>query len=98
MTHKDNCFLFTGDAEEPTEELLVQKGIEPCNVLKVAHHGSNHSSTMHFLKAVQPEIALISLGKGNRYGHPGDESMARLKKVGAQIYRTDLIGYHSSSF
>ena len=92
MTHKDNCFLFTGDAEEPTEELLVQKGIEPCNVLKVAHHGSNHSSTMHFLKAVQPEIALISLGKGNRYGHPGDESMARLKKVGAQIYRTDLLG------
>ena len=92
MTHRDNCFLFTGDAEEPTEELLVQKGIEPCKVLKVAHHGSNHSSTMHFLKAVQPEIALISLGKGNRYGHPGDESMARLKKVGAQIYRTDLLG------
>jgi competence ComEA-like helix-hairpin-helix protein len=92
MTHKDNCFLFTGDAEEPTEDALVRKGLEPCNVLKVAHHGSNHSSTKHFLDAVQPDIALISLGAGNRYGHPGEESMARLKDTGAQIYRTDLMG------
>jgi len=93
LTHKDNCFLFTGDAEEETEDLLVQKGIEPCEVLKVAHHGSNHSSTMHFLKAVQPKIALVSLGKNNRYGHPGEESMERIKKVGAKIYRTDLLGH-----
>ena len=84
--------MFTGDAEEPTEDTLVRKGLEPCNVLKVAHHGSNHSSTKHFLDAVQPEIALISLGAGNRYGHPVEESMARLKETGAQIYRTDLMG------
>ncbi|MEC7985077.1 MAG: MBL fold metallo-hydrolase [Myxococcota bacterium] len=92
LTHKNNCFLFTGDAEEPTEHLLVQKGLEPCKVLKVSHHGSNHSSTPSFLKAVQPEIALISLGAGNRYGHPGTESMKRLKRTGAAIYRTDLLG------
>ena len=92
MTHKNNCFLFTGDAEEPTEETLVQKGLEPCKVLKVAHHGSNHSSTMHFLNTLKPEIALISLGSDNKYGHPGKESMERLQRVGAKIYRTDLMG------
>ena len=62
MTHGKNLLFFTGDAEEETEHTLVQKGLEPCAVLKVAHHGSNHSST-GFLNAVQPEIAIISLGK-----------------------------------
>ena len=92
LTHGKNCFLFTGDAEEPTEELLVQKGISQCDVLKVAHHGSNHSSSKHFLQAVQPKIALISLGKNNRYNHPGDETVRRLKKHGAQVFRTDELG------
>ena len=68
MQHGDNCFLFTGDAEEPSEHLLVQKGVDPCQVLKVAHHGSNHSSSQSFLNAVQPQIAVISAGNGNRYG------------------------------
>jgi competence protein ComEC len=92
LTHGDVCFLFTGDAEEPTEDILVQKGIEPCQVLKVAHHGSNHSSSEHFIKAVNPEIALISAGEGNRYNHPGAETMARLASHGLQIYRTDQMG------
>ena len=92
MTHGKNCFLFTGDAEEPTEHTLVQKGIEPCDVLKVAHHGSDHSSTNEFLNAVQPEIAVISLGLNNRYGHPGEDTMKRLERTGAQIYRTDTQG------
>lgn len=92
LTHGKNCFLFTGDAEEPTEDLLVRKGIEPCNVLKVAHHGSNHSSTNHFLEKVTPQHAVISLGKNNRYNHPGDETVKRLERVGAKIYRTDELG------
>ncbi|MGC6508465.1 MAG: helix-hairpin-helix domain-containing protein [Myxococcota bacterium] len=92
LTHGDNCFLFTGDAEEPTEDILVQKGLEPCQVLKVAHHGSNHSSSAHFLNAVKPEIALISAGQNNRYNHPGDETLSRLERVGATIYRTDVMG------
>jgi competence protein ComEC len=92
MEHGNNCFLFTGDAEEPTENILIQKGIKPCQVLKVAHHGSNHSSTERFLREVQPKIALISLGENNRYNHPGDETIARLEKVGATIYRTDTMG------
>lgn len=92
LTHGDDCFLFVGDSEEPTERALVQQGLETCDVLKVAHHGSRHSSTDSFLAAVKPKIALISVGTGNRYGHPGEETLDRLEKIGAKIYRTDTMG------
>ncbi len=92
LTHGKNCFLFTGDSEEPTENALLDAGVTQCDVLKVAHHGSRHSTTSAFLSVVKPKIALISLGVGNRYGHPGDETLARLAAVGAEIYRTDLMG------
>ena len=92
MTHGDNCFLFTGDAEEPTEQSLIRQNIGQCDVLKVPHHGSNHSSSTPFLNEVQPKLALISLGENNRYGHPGEETMARLERTGAEIYRTDTMG------
>ena len=59
MTHGKNCFLFTGDAEEPTEHALIRQDVGQCDVLKVAHHGSNHSSTTAFLNVVQPKLALI---------------------------------------
>ena len=92
ITHGEQCFLFTGDAEEPTERLLLQRGIEACEVLKVAHHGSAHSTTREWLWAIEPEIALISCGEGNRYGHPAEETLDRLSSAGATIYRTDLLG------
>jgi beta-lactamase superfamily II metal-dependent hydrolase len=92
LTHGKDCFLFVGDSEEPTEKALLAQGLGQCDVLKVAHHGSNHSSTPAFLAAVRPKIAVISVGTGNRYGHPGDETMARLTATGATIYRTDLQG------
>ena len=92
MDHKDNCFLFTGDAEEPTERDLLNRGIEPCEVLKVAHHGSGHSSKSAFLRAVKPKYAAISAGKDNRYGHPDEEALARLKSAEVEVYRTDLSG------
>ena len=90
--HGERCFLFTGDAEEPTERALLTGGLEPCDVLKVAHHGSDHSTTSAFARAVEPDIALISCGLGNRYKHPGLETMETLDGVGATIYRTDLWG------
>ncbi len=92
VTHGENCFLFTGDAEEPTERWLLRQGMEPCEVLKVAHHGSSHSTTDAWLRAVAPEIALISLGEGNPYGHPSRETLGRLERAGAQVYRTDKHG------
>lgn len=92
VDHGEDCFLFTGDAEEPTEDQLLRDGIGQCDVLKVAHHGSNHSSSSRFLAAVDPDIALISVGQDNRYEHPGDETLKRLQSVGATIYRTDHSG------
>lgn len=92
LTHGESCFLFAGDAEDPTEQALMQAGIEPCAVLKVAHHGSEHSTSAAWLRAVQPRIALISAGVDNRYGHPDPEAVARLESAGVEIYRTDLQG------
>lgn len=85
--------LLTGDAEEPTEERLLQ---EPpslqADVLKVAHHGSRFSNSAKFLAAVAPKVAVISCGVGNRYGHPHEEAVQRLQAQGARIYRTDTDG------
>ena len=92
VTKGDRCMLFTGDAEEPTERMLLQKGLEPCDVLKVAHHGSGHSSTQRFLDAVQPEVAVISCGKNNKYKHPYPETLERLANTSARVFRTDTQG------
>ena len=92
ITHGKNCFLFVGDAEAETEHRLLKAGIEACNVLKVAHHGSAYASTHAFLKAVQPKIAVISAGADNRYGHPTAVTLERLTSAGADIYRTDQQG------
>ena len=92
LEHRDVCFLFTGDAEEPTERALLNGGIEPCDVLKVAHHGSEHSSTSSFLRAVKPKFAAISAGANNRYGHPDPEALARLRHAEIEVHRTDQAG------
>jgi len=92
VDHEDDCLLLTGDAEAITEGRLMRQGLDSCEALKVAHHGSRHSTSQGFVAAVQPELALISLGADNRYGHPGEETMARLRGQGATVYRTDLTG------
>lgn len=89
----NTSFLFTGDAEMPEEFDLISSGFDlQCNVLKVAHHGSNTSSSMGFLKKVQPDIAVISVGKNNSYGHPSKNVLNDLQLLGSTIYRTDLNG------
>ncbi|NOY27247.1 MAG: MBL fold metallo-hydrolase, partial [Oligoflexia bacterium] len=92
MTHGDRCFLFTGDSEDPTETELERNGLEPCDVLKVAHHGSRYSTSDAWLRLVKPTIALISAGVHNRYGHPAPETLQRLAHAGVQVYRTDTMG------
>lgn len=92
LDHGEVEFLFTGDAEEPTEQALLALGLPDVDVLKVAHHGSEHSTTPPFLRAVKPEIAVISCGIENRYGHPSADTIDRLKKAGAAVYRTDQSG------
>ena len=86
-------YLFTGDAENWSEYMMIDSGMNlKANVLRVAHHGSQYSSTEEFLKAVQPEYAVISVGKDNTYGHPTETVLARLGKIGAKVLRTDLLG------
>lgn len=92
LEHGEIDALFTGDAEEPTESALLRAGIKEVELLKVAHHGSDHSSSSSFLSRVSPEIAVISCGEGNRYNHPGVDTLQRLASAGALVFRTDLSG------
>jgi len=86
--------LLTGDAEAPEEAWLLARwpnGLR-ADVLKVAHHGSNTSTTEAFLAAVHPRIALVSVGAHNMYGHPDPEVLERLSAAGVPALRTDLMG------
>jgi competence protein ComEC len=86
--------LLTGDAEAEEEAWLLQHSswLLGADVLKVGHHGSGTSSTPAFLDAVHPRIALVSVGKGNRYRHPSPDVIAALSSRGAQVLRTDQWG------
>lgn len=91
LDHGNNSFLFTGDATKEVEDSVLDKNID-VDVLKVAHHGSPYSSTLRFLNKVTPKYAVISVGTNNIYKHPSDMIIKRLKKLGAEIYRTDKDG------
>jgi competence protein ComEC len=85
--------LFTGDAETETEDLMMDANAPlRAQVLKVGHHGSRYATSARFLNAVAPKDAVISCGADNRYGHPAEETLDRLRKAGVKIYRTDLNG------
>ena len=89
MDFNNVSYLFTGDAEESVESSRKWPHID---VLKVGHHGSNTSSIKKFLEQIKPEVALISVGQGNTYGHPTQATLKRLSNIGAKIYRTDENG------
>ena len=87
--------IFTGDADLKAEQaLLSYYGASQldCDLYKVGHHGSNTSTGVDFLEAMSPELALISSGKGNSYGHPHGDVLASLEAAGAKILRVDLLG------
>lgn len=91
IIYKETSFLFTGDIETEAEERLKASGIDlSADVLKVAHHGSNNSTSYDFLSEVNPQYAIISCGQGNSYGHPNQETLDKLKDI--ELYRTDLQG------
>lgn len=86
-------FLFTGDAEEDEEIDVIESGADlKCNVLKVAHHGSDKSSCEKFLKEANPDAAVISVGEYNEYYHPHTVVLERLLEKDVSIYRTDEDG------
>lgn len=85
--------VLAGDVEQEAEEYLLRRGAVPdADVLKVAHHGSRTSSTPAFLRWVSPDVALISAGRGNPYGHPHPDVVARLRAEGAQVLTTQEHG------
>ncbi|MBQ9909908.1 MAG: MBL fold metallo-hydrolase [Lachnospiraceae bacterium] len=93
ITHGKFSFLFMGDADRTQELYLVNNGLlMESTVLKVAHHGSNTSTSYVFLNAVMPEYAVISVGQNNGYGHPTDEVLSRFRDEGATVFRTDMQG------
>ncbi len=96
LDYGDFTMLFMGDAESQTEDRLIGKDVElnalKARVIKIAHHGSKYATSDHFLKQVQPEVAIISDGGWNRYGHPAQSVLDRLKAANAKVYRTDLQG------
>ena len=92
--YKNKSILFTGDIEKIAEKQIVEVYKEnlKCDILKVAHHGSKTSSIREFLEYSIPKLALIGVGKDNKFGHPHLEVIKRLENMGVKIYRTDLNG------
>lgn len=83
-------WLFTGDIEEGENQLIQRYPNLKVDVLKVAHHGSQTSTSQNFIDSIQPKHALISCGVNNRYNHPNSEVLNRIQT--SQIYRTDING------
>ena len=91
LEYRNKSFLFTGDAPIAVENFLIDSRMNlVSDILKVGHHGSKTSTSESFVKEVNPNLAIISVGKDNRYGHPHKEALENLK--GIKILRTDELG------
>ena len=93
ICYGNTSFLFTGDAEWDEEHDLIEAGVDvSADVLKVAHHGSDTSTSYVFLREVSPTYAIISVSNESQDGHPTSAVLSRLEDAGAIVYRTDLSG------
>ena len=93
LINGNNSFLFTGDAEETSEQDMISTGVSlDCDVLSLGHHGSSSSTTWDFLEASTPSWAVISCGAENKYGHPSADTMERLSSMNIPVFRTDKQG------
>jgi len=93
VTYKEVAFLLTGDIAEESERLLTSQASDiRATVLKVPHQGSKTSSSWELLRAVQPTIGIVSVGRWNVYGHPSPLIMGRYRWLGIKTYRTDRHG------
>jgi competence protein ComEC len=90
---RDVSVLLTGDIGRAVEQTLAAT-ILPARlrVMKVPHHGSLTSSTAEFVNAMRPQIAVVSAGRANHFGHPVPEVLERYRAVGAEVFRTDQDG------
>jgi competence protein ComEC len=93
LDYGEFSMLLTGDAEAQTEDRLMRQGANlRADVLKVGHHGSKYATSEEFLKAAEFKAAIISAGATNRYGHPSQDVLDRLRRANVRIYRTDFQG------
>lgn len=93
VDYGSTSFLLTGDIETVIEDRLMQLGsASDIDVLKVGHHGSITSTSQAFLDVVKPEIAVVSVGTGNAFGHPHPVVVRRLERAGTEVLRTDERG------
>jgi competence protein ComEC len=93
MQYGNASVLLEGDAEAPSErEMLAHGRIAPVTLLKVGHHGSRTSTTQEFFDAAAPKDAVVSVGKGNTFGHPRYEVVERIAEARTKLYRTDEFG------
>jgi competence protein ComEC len=90
--YEDRRFLLTGDVEDDVDPTLIARGLPHVDLLKVAHHGSGTASSDELLAALEPSVAVVSVGAGNTYGHPNSGTMARLRAHSGRVYRTDESG------
>ena len=93
ITYGNFSVLFTGDIEKEAEEFMIGQGADLKSIiLKAPHHGSSSSSTEEFIKAVNPEVAVFSVGYNNPFRHPNKKVLSRYKEARIKIYRTDMDG------
>lgn len=93
LENGENSFLFTGDAEETSEQDMITARLNlDCDVLSLGHHGSATSTTWDLLESATPSYAVVSCGNGNKYQHPSGETMGRLKDMNIPVFRTDKQG------
>jgi len=95
LHYGDRTVLLPGDAEKQAEKEILANNNENflrSEVLKVGHHGSKNSTTPEFLAAVRPQLAVISAGENNPYGHPNPELLERLERAEVRVLRTDRDG------
>ena len=91
LNYLDTKYLFMGDASKSVEKKLLDKDIK-ADVIKIGHHGSSYSSSKKFLESVNPNIAIISVGKDNKYKHPTNNVLNTLNNLNIKYYRTDIDG------
>lgn len=91
VTYQNTSYLLMADATTDVEHQILEKDLES-DLIKVAHHGSNHSSSAVFLKKVNPKYAIISVGTPNDYGFPKQVTLEKLEKLNTLVLRTDELG------
>ena len=92
VSYRRHQFLLTGDLEGESEKKLMQLSQLKSTVLKVGHHGGRKSSQPAFLQQVAPQYAVVSVGADNRFGHPAQETLQRIRQLPALLLRTDQDG------